>query len=124
MCILYRENHQIPYAQNEEWRKRCYYMRREFDDSHDIEYTFHTSNNVVFKYLTEYLKSQKATKGSKTYGEALTSIVGTTIESPDLRYCNYIYSRSKDGETEITDEDRRLIALRKLIAERNELKYL
>lgn len=89
------------FAQNEEWRSRCYNTRREFDDSHDIEYKFCTSHPSIFKYLTEYLKAQKATKGAKTYGEALTAIVGTTIESPDVRYCLYKYANSDDGYTGI-----------------------
>lgn len=124
-CKVNNKTHEvIIYAQNNEWKNRCYNMRRDFDDSYDIEYHFDTTRTSVFKYLTEYLKEQKATQGASTYGEALAYIIGTTIQSPNLRFCNYYYKRDKDGITEWTEEDKErkaLRALREFIKERKAL---
>lgn len=59
-------------------------MERLRDDAAEKEVTFHldSRNSKDYKYLRMWLKNQKAARGSKTWGEALNSTVGTitTIE--------------------------------------------
>ena len=54
-------------------------LKRERDDGFEKELTFvfdtHMSNDFV--YLRKWLLRQKATKGAKTWGEALDAVTGT-----------------------------------------------
>lgn len=54
-------------------------MERLKDDAAEriIEFRFDTREKAEQKYLRNWLKRQKATRQSRTWGEALNSIVGT-----------------------------------------------
>lgn len=43
----------------------------------EIDFVFDTTDVDTFTYLRKWLKSQKATRNSRTYGEALRAVVGT-----------------------------------------------
>ena len=54
--------------------------RRRFDDGFERELTFifdPVNDKKAFDYLYYWLKKQKVTREAKTFGEALTAIVGT-----------------------------------------------
>lgn len=59
-------------------------MERFRDDGEDQEilFVFDTRDSKGFNNLRKWLKSQKATKGSETYGEALHATVGTITDIP------------------------------------------
>lgn len=54
-------------------------------DSHTERYIFSTSNKYHFFDLRNFLKSQKSTAQAKTYKEALSAIVGTSISTYSIR---------------------------------------
>lgn len=60
-------------------------IERTRDDGFESELTFKfdPKNPYQFVYIRSWLKAQKATAGSRTWGEALNSVVGTitTINS-------------------------------------------
>jgi len=43
----------------------------------EIDFVFDTKDFHTFSYLRKWLKNQKATRNSRTYGEALRSVIGT-----------------------------------------------
>lgn len=99
---IIKSNHEVRiFAENSEFSGRRY-IDREGDireNSDDVVYFFDTEDEKVFKYLTNWLKKQKATSDAKTYGEALNSIIGITTQSPNLSYCHKQYMRNyiEDG---------------------------
>ena len=54
-------------------------MMRNRDDGfeRELEYQIDTKDAKAFQYLYRWLKRQKATKASTTFGEALQAVVGT-----------------------------------------------
>ncbi len=62
-------------------------MQRLKDDVEtEVKFCFDTHEPADLKYLRTWLKNQKATKDSKTWGEALNSIIGTiTVIAPRFR---------------------------------------
>lgn len=63
---------------SEENLMRCERMRDDFQK--EIEFVFDLKDKLVYKYIINWLQSQKAVKGCKTYGEALNSILGTVTQ--------------------------------------------
>lgn len=59
------------------------YMERNRDDGleKEIQFVFDTRVSPEFQALHRWLHKQKATKQSRTYGEALAAIIGTITES-------------------------------------------
>ena len=53
-------------------------LMRNRDDGfeRELEYVIDTKDAKAFRYLYKWLKSQKATKESRTFGEALNAVVG------------------------------------------------
>lgn len=54
-------------------------MERVRDDGteKELSFLFDTHQQQVYEYLYKWLKRQKATRGSTSWGEALTSVIGT-----------------------------------------------
>ena len=59
-------------------------MERYRDDGEDQEiiFIFDTRKDKDFQSLRKWLKNQKATKNSSTYGEALHATIGTITDIP------------------------------------------
>lgn len=56
------------------------------DTPRELLYLFDTKDPATASYLRTYLKRQKVTRTSKTYGEALRAIIGTITQSPKNQY--------------------------------------
>ena len=60
-----------------------------------VSYTFDTTQERVFKYLTNWLKRQKRVSDNiasiKTYGDAFALLIGIVTTSPSLSYCHREY---------------------------------
>lgn len=66
-------------------------MERIRDDCFEKECLFVFNTKLVedFKYLRNWLKRQKITRGCKTYGEALNSTLGT-VTSISKKYMEFL----------------------------------
>lgn len=62
-------------------------MERLKDDAEtELKFCFDSHDPADYKYLQNWMKNQKATKNSHTWGEALNSIIGTiTTIAPRFR---------------------------------------
>lgn len=66
---------------SEENLQRIERMRDDISED-EIIFIFDTNKETAFVDFTKWLRSQKATKNSLTYGEALKSTIGTITDIP------------------------------------------
>ena len=59
---------------------------REDRDPKIITYCIDSTTPRHCRYISKWLKRQKATQGAKTYGEAVRAVVGTVTQSPRSMY--------------------------------------
>ena len=62
--------------ENLQWIERT----RDYDEPREVNFAIDTHSKKNFWYLRNWLKSQKATQGSRNYREALHSICGTVTD--------------------------------------------
>lgn len=70
---------------------QAFERNRADENPREITITFRVNSTTQLNYLYSWFKRQKATEGSKNWGEAIASVIGTIVESPDKRYTEWLF---------------------------------
>ena len=88
MQITDRERGAVRMIARDVSEERLQFLERVRDDGFEEEviYEWKTKDSRQFYALRCWLKAQKATRETKTFGQAMTSVIGTITQSPAGKY--------------------------------------